>query len=51
MGDRTWLADKGKALVDEHPGAYKDIHTVMADSAELVEIETELTQILNYKGT
>ncbi len=51
MGDRTWLASKANKLLDEHPGAYKDIAQVIADSAELVEVEHELTQILNYKGT
>lgn len=51
MGNRTWLGTKAEKLVDEHPGAYKDIHTVIRDSAELVEVEHELTQILNYKGT
>ena len=51
MGNRTWLASKGNKLVDEHPGSYKDIHQVMRDSADLVEIVHELTQILNYKGT
>jgi tRNA-splicing ligase RtcB len=43
------LKDAGK-LVDEIPDSYKDIHTVIADSAELVEVHFELTQILNYKG-
>jgi tRNA-splicing ligase RtcB len=43
------LKDAGK-LVDEIPDSYKDIHTVIADSAELVAVHFELTQILNYKG-
>lgn len=51
MGDRTWLSDRGKNLVDEHPEAYKSIDVVMRDSADLVTIEHELHQILNYKGT
>ena len=51
MGDRTWLDESGDALVDEIPGAYKDIDRVMRDQADLVEIEVELHQILNYKGT
>ena len=51
MEGKAWMSHKGEALVDEIPGAYKDIHRVMADQADLVEIETELTQILNYKGT
>lgn len=51
MVDKMWMSGKGSALVDEIPMAYKDIHQVMRDQADLVEIETELTQILNYKGT
>ena len=41
---------RAKELVDEHPDAYKNIDTVMADQADLVEIEHTLTQIFNYKG-
>ena len=51
MGTRTWLADKAHALVDESPASYKDIDQVMADQADLVEVEVELNQIVNYKGT
>jgi tRNA-splicing ligase RtcB len=51
MTGKTWLASKGEALLDEIPGSYKDIGQVMRDSADLVEIEAELTQVLNYKGT
>ncbi len=51
MGDRTWLADKASRLVDEIPGAYKDIDQVMADQADLVEVTHTLRQVLNYKGT
>ena len=50
MEGKTWLADKADALLDEIPGSYKDIHSVMADQADLVEVENELTQILNFKG-
>lgn len=50
MGDRSWLADKAKALVDEAPGAYKDIYGVMERQADLVAIEHELRQVLNFKG-
>ena len=50
MGDRTWLADRAAALVDEHPDAYKDIRQVMADQADLVAVRTPLRQVLNYKG-
>jgi RNA-splicing ligase RtcB len=50
MGDRTWLADRARKLVDEHPDAYKDITAVMADQADLVQVRHELRQVLNYKG-
>lgn len=50
MGDRTWLADRAAALVDEHPDAYKDIAQVMADQADLVEVRHVLRQVVNYKG-
>lgn len=50
MGDRVWLSDRADALVDEIPSSYKDIEQVMRDQADLVEVEVELTQILNYKG-
>ena len=51
MVDKAWMSGKGTALVDEIPMAYKDIHQVMRDQADLVEIEVELTQVLNFKGT
>jgi tRNA-splicing ligase RtcB len=38
------------AFLDEIPGAYKDIGTVMADAADLVEIRHTLRQIVNVKG-
>jgi tRNA-splicing ligase RtcB (3'-phosphate/5'-hydroxy nucleic acid ligase) len=38
------------AFLDEIPGAYKDIDTVMADAAGLVEIQHTLRQIVNVKG-
>lgn len=41
----------GEQWVDEIPDAYKDIDQVMADAADLVEIEHELRQVLNVKGT
>ncbi len=37
-------------LIDEIPGAYKDIDQVMADSSELATIEHTLKQIVNVKG-
>ena len=51
MEGKTWMSEKGHKLVDEIPNAYKDIHTVMEEQADLVEIVVELTQVLNYKGT
>ncbi len=51
MEGKAWMSEKGDKLVDEIPNAYKDIHTVMAEQADLVEIVVELTQVLNYKGT
>ncbi len=50
MAGKTWNSDDAKALLDEHPDSYKDINVVMSDQADLVEIVTELHQILNYKG-
>ena len=37
-------------IVDEIPGAYKDINVVMANQSDLVEIVAELKQILCIKG-
>jgi tRNA-splicing ligase RtcB len=39
------------AFIDEIPQAYKDIDAVMTDSADLVEVNHKLSQILNVKGT
>src|SRR3954447_13001617 len=50
MGDWTWNSDRAKALLDEHPEAYKSIDQVMADQADLVEIQHTLRQVFNYKG-
>src|SRR5699024_4780466 len=38
MGDRTWLADRARSFVDEHPDAYKDIHEVMDRQSDLVAV-------------
>jgi RNA-splicing ligase RtcB len=51
MEGKVWLADKADRLVDEIPSAYKDIDQVMADQADLVDVEHTLHQVLNYKGT
>jgi tRNA-splicing ligase RtcB (3'-phosphate/5'-hydroxy nucleic acid ligase) len=39
-----------RQLIDELPGAYKDIDEVMENSRELVEIKHTLRQVVNVKG-
>ena len=39
-----------EAFVDEIPGAYKDIQSVMDDAADLVSIVHEFRQLVNCKG-
>ncbi len=55
MADKAWNGKvrrgAAKLLIDEDPRAYKDIGEVMANQADLVTIDHELRQILNYKGT
>ena len=41
---------KDSGVVDEIPGAYKSIQRVMEDQADLVEIVTELKQVMCIKG-
>jgi len=41
---------KDKDVVDEIPGAYKDIDEVMAAQSDLVEIVHTLKQVLCIKG-
>ena len=41
---------KDPGVIDELPKAYKDIDKVMAQQADLVEIVTELKQVLCVKG-
>lgn len=50
MSGRTWLAGSAQSLVDEHPLAYKDIESVMADQADLARVTHRLEAVLNYKG-
>ena len=38
------------AFIDEIPAAYKDIDQVMADAADLVDIQRTLRQLINVKG-
>lgn len=41
---------KDVGIVDEIPGAYKDIETVMANQSDLVEVVAELKQLMCVKG-
>ena len=41
---------KDEGVIDEIPGAYKDIDTVMAAQTELVDIVHTLKQVLCVKG-
>jgi tRNA-splicing ligase RtcB (3'-phosphate/5'-hydroxy nucleic acid ligase) len=41
---------KSKVLLDEIPGAYKDIDTVMENAKQLVEVKYVLKQFVNVKG-
>jgi RNA-splicing ligase RtcB len=50
MAGRTWGVQDAKALLDEHPNAYKDIDVVMEDAKDLVAPVYQLAQIVNYKG-
>lgn len=50
MAGLTWQHKDAQALVDEAPGAYKDLAQVMADQEDLVEIVHRLRTIVNYKG-
>jgi len=50
MGERAWQRKNAAALLDEHPGSYKDIDRVMADQADLVDVLHELNGVANYKG-
>jgi tRNA-splicing ligase RtcB len=41
---------KDEGVLDEIPGAYKDIDQVMANQTDLVDIEATLKQIICVKG-
>ena len=41
---------KDKGVLDEIPGAYKDIDEVMANQSDLVEVMHTLKQVLCVKG-
>lgn len=51
MKGRTWNRERARAFLDEIPGAYKDLAQVMADQADLVEIDRSMREVLNYKGS
>jgi tRNA-splicing ligase RtcB len=51
MEGRTWQRSAAKQLIDEIPGAYKDLDQVMAYQHDLVEVVTHLRTLVNYKGT
>jgi tRNA-splicing ligase RtcB len=44
------ICRKDKGVLDEIPGAYKDIDQVMANQADLVEVVHTLKQVLCVKG-
>ena len=50
MEGKAWNKDNAKALLDEHPDAYKPIEQVMEDQKDLVSPAHLLRQIVNYKG-
>ena len=41
---------KDKGVVDEIPSAYKDIHQVMANQNDLIDVVHTLKQVLCIKG-
>ena len=41
---------KDKSVIDEIPGAYKDIDAVMANQTDLVEVVHTLKQVVCVKG-
>ena len=51
MEGKAWNSDSAKALLDEHPSAYKPIDQVMEDQKDLTTAVHTLHQIVNYKGT
>ncbi len=44
------ICRKDKGVLDEIPGAYKDIDEVMANQSDLVEVLHTLKQVLCVKG-
>jgi len=44
------ICRKDRGVLDEIPGAYKDIDEVMANQSDLVEVVHTLKQVLCVKG-
>lgn len=44
------ICRKDKGVLDEIPGAYKDIDTVMTNQSDLVEVVHTLKQVVCVKG-
>ena len=44
------ICRKDKGVIDEIPGAYKDIEQVMANQSDLTEIVHTLKQVVCVKG-
>ena len=44
------ICRKDKGVIDEIPGAYKDIDTVMANQSDLIEVVHTLKQVVCVKG-
>ncbi|MDP6548462.1 MAG: RtcB family protein [Dehalococcoidia bacterium] len=51
MAGKAWNEGQAEELLDEHPGAYKDIDQVMEDQKDLCRAVHVLRQVLNFKGT
>ena len=51
MKGKAWNSNAAKALLDEHPEAYKPIDQVMEDQKDLTTAVHTLRQVVNYKGT
>ena len=44
------VCDTHENVIDEAPGAYKDLTTVMANQEDMVDVEHRLLPLLNVKG-
>jgi RNA-splicing ligase RtcB len=50
MAGKTWRTKLAAKLIDEIPGAYKDIESVIAAQSDLVEVVAHLRQLICIKG-